>query len=62
MQRRTFLQLAGAAAVAWPIPVLANQRATLPMVAVLIPFTEDIATPLREGTRANGATHLACAN
>ena len=44
MKRRKFLQLASGAVIAWPLPALAQQGTSLPLVAVIIPFTEDIAT------------------
>jgi len=46
MKRREFLQLAGGTAIAWPLPALAQQGAGLPLVAVLLPATEDRAAPI----------------
>ena len=37
MRRRDFLQLASSAAAAWPMPALAQQPSSLPLVAVLEP-------------------------
>jgi putative ABC transport system substrate-binding protein len=58
MKRREFLQLASGAAVAWPLPALAQQAASLPLVAVLIPSGEDTAlirtAALRDGLKEAG--------
>jgi putative ABC transport system substrate-binding protein len=53
MERRKFMQLAGGAAIAWPLSALAQQAKGLPVVAVLFPTTEDRAikmvAALRDG-------------
>lgn len=59
MKRREFLQLASGAAIAWPLPALAQQQAaSLPLVAVLIPSGEDTAlirtAALRDGLKEAG--------
>jgi putative ABC transport system substrate-binding protein len=58
MERRRFMQLAGGAAIAWPLPALAQQAAGLPLVAVLFPSTEDRAVKmvaaLRDGLKQAG--------
>lgn len=58
MKRREFLQLASGAAIAWPLPALAQQAASLPLVAVLIPSGEDTAlvrtAALRDGLKDAG--------
>jgi len=58
MERRKFLQLAGGAAIAWPLPALAQQVASLPLVAVITQFAEQQATArtvqLREGLKQAG--------
>ncbi len=68
MKRRKFLQLASGAVIAWPLPASAQQGTSLPLVAVIIPFTEDIATErtaaLRLGIKQAGlleGTHYALA-
>lgn len=68
MERRKFVQLAGGAAVAWPLSALAQQAAGLPLVAVLSPATEDSAAKrvaaLRDGLKQAGlveGTHYALA-
>jgi putative tryptophan/tyrosine transport system substrate-binding protein len=66
MRRRKFLQLAGGAAIAWPLPALAQQGANLPLVAALLVTTEDGANErvaaLRDGLKQAGlveGTHYA---
>jgi len=66
MERRKFIQLAGGAAIAWPLPALAQQAKGLPLVAVLFPTTEDRAVKmvgaLRDGLKQAGViegTHYA---
>ena len=66
MERRKFIQLAGGAAIAWPLPALAQQAMGLPLVAVLFPTTEDRAVKmvaaLRDGLKQAGViegTHYA---
>ena len=58
MQRRKFLQLAGGAAMACPLPGLAQQSANLPLVALIGAGPEQVATArvasLREGLRQAG--------
>jgi putative ABC transport system substrate-binding protein len=58
MERRRFMQLAGGAAIAWPLPALAQQATGLPLVAVLFPSTEDRAVKmvaaLRDGLKQAG--------
>ena len=58
MKRRKFLQLAGGASLAWPSLAVGQRSAALPVVAVLIPFTEDLATArsaaLRTGLKQAG--------
>ena len=58
MKRREFLQLASGAAIAWPLPALAQQAASLPLVAVLTPSGEDTAlirtAALRDGLKEAG--------
>lgn len=68
MKRRKFMQLVGGAAIAWPLPALAQQAKGLPVVAVLFPTTEDravkMAAALREGLKQAGAvegTHYSLA-
>jgi putative ABC transport system substrate-binding protein len=68
MERRKFMQLAGGAAIAWPLPALAQRAAGLPLVAVLSPATEDSAVKwvaaLRDGLKQAGlveGTHYALA-
>lgn len=67
MRRRQFIGLVGGAA-AWPLTAFAQQAAKLPLVGVLIPFTEDFATErtaaLRLGLKQAGlveGTHYALA-
>ena len=66
MERRKFIQLAGGAAVAWPLAALAQQPRGLPLVAVLFPSPEDRAVrmvvALRDGLEQAGlveGTHYA---
>jgi putative ABC transport system substrate-binding protein len=58
MKRRKFLQLAGGASLAWPSLSLAQRGAGPPLVAILIPFTEEIANErtadLRTGLKQAG--------
>jgi putative tryptophan/tyrosine transport system substrate-binding protein len=68
MERRKFMQLAGGAAIAWPLPALAQQAKGLPLVAVLFPSPEDRAVKmvaaLRDGLKQAGVvegTHYALA-
>lgn len=68
MDRRKFVQLAGGAAIAWPLHALAQQAAGLPLVAVLSPATEESAVKrvaaLRDGLKQAGlieGTHYALA-
>jgi putative ABC transport system substrate-binding protein len=68
MKRRKFMQLVGGAALAWPLPALAQQTKGLPVVAVLFPTTEDravkMSAALREGLKQAGAvegTHYSLA-
>jgi putative ABC transport system substrate-binding protein len=67
MQRRQFIGFLGGAA-AWPLKASAQRSATLPLVAVIIPFAENIATErtaaLRLGLQQAGlveGTHYALA-
>jgi putative ABC transport system substrate-binding protein len=67
MQRRQFISLVGAAA-AWPLKASAQQGARLPLVAVIIPFGEDMAnertSALRLGLKQAGlveGTHYSLA-
>src|ERR1700751_5959476 len=43
MRRRAFLRGAGSAAVTWPMRAWAQKGTKPPLVAMLMPFTEDIA-------------------
>ncbi len=68
VQRRKFMQLAGGAAIAWPLPTLAQKAAGLPIVAVLLPATEESSVKrvgaLRDGLKQAGlieGTHYALA-
>jgi putative tryptophan/tyrosine transport system substrate-binding protein len=68
MKRRKFLQLVSGATIAWPLPALAQHGASLPLVAVIHPFTEDVATEriaaLRLGLKQAGlieGTHYSLA-
>lgn len=68
MERRKFMQLAGGAAIAWPLSAWAQQAAGLPLVAVLLPSPEDRAVKfvaaLRDGLKQAGlveGTHYALA-
>jgi putative ABC transport system substrate-binding protein len=59
MERRKLVQLAGGAAVAWPLAALAQQTTRgIPLVAVLFPTTEDRAVKmtaaLRDGLKQAG--------
>jgi putative tryptophan/tyrosine transport system substrate-binding protein len=58
MKRRDFLRMAGGAATTWPLPVFAQQSASLPLVAVITPLAERAATErtkwLREGLKQAG--------
>lgn len=59
MERRKFVQSAGAAAIAWPLPALAQRASrSLPLVAVLLPTTEERAvrmtSALRDGCKQAG--------
>jgi putative ABC transport system substrate-binding protein len=58
MERRKFLQLAGGAAMAYPLPVSAQQSAPLPLVALIGAGPEEVATAriasLREGLKQAG--------
>jgi len=59
MERRKFVQLAGGAAIPWPMPSLAQQGPrSLPLVAVLFPTTEERAikmtAALLEGLKQAG--------
>src|SRR5215470_2274213 len=52
MKRRKFLQLAGGASLAWPSLAVGQRGAPLPLVAVVIPFTENMATERAAALRA----------
>jgi ABC-type uncharacterized transport system substrate-binding protein len=58
MKRRDFLQLAGGTTIAWPLPALAQQAASLPLVAVTSLLSEQLATArtaqVREGLKQAG--------
>jgi putative ABC transport system substrate-binding protein len=58
MQRRKFMQLAGGSLIALPLPALARQASGLPLVAVLLPTTEDRAVKfvgaIRDGLKQAG--------
>ena len=58
MERRAFLQLAGGIAITWPLAAPAQQRASLPLVAVISPVGEQLATAraasIREGLKQAG--------
>jgi hypothetical protein len=58
MKGRKFLQLAGRAVIACPMPALSQQSASLPLVVVLGPSAEQTATArttsLREGFKQAG--------
>jgi putative ABC transport system substrate-binding protein len=58
MERRKFLQLAGGATIAWPLPALAQQSANPPLVAMITPLPERAATAraaqIREGLTQAG--------
>lgn len=58
MERRRFLQLAGGAAIAWPLPARAQQTTNLPLVAVISPLYEQLvnarAGSIREGLKQAG--------
>jgi putative ABC transport system substrate-binding protein len=67
MRRRQFISLISGAA-AWPLKALAQQAANLPLVALMNPFTEDLATEranaLRLGLKQAGfieGTHYSLA-
>lgn len=68
MRRRNFILTLGGAAVAGPLRALAQHAANLPLVAVIIPFTEDLAlertAALRLGLKQAGlveGTHYSLA-
>jgi len=52
MNRRSLLQLAGGAAIAWPLPALAQKGADLPLVAMLVPGNAELARQRVEVVRA----------
>jgi putative ABC transport system substrate-binding protein len=52
MKRRRFLQLAGGASLAWPSLAVGQRTSPLPLVAVIIPFTEQMATERAAALRA----------
>lgn len=52
MKRRKFLQLAAGGSLAWPSFAAGQRSASLPIVAVLIPFGEDLATERAASLRA----------
>jgi putative ABC transport system substrate-binding protein len=52
MKRRKFLQLVGGASLAWPSLAVGQRRSPLPLVAVVVPFTEDMATERAAALRA----------
>jgi putative ABC transport system substrate-binding protein len=58
MRRRTFLQVAGSTAIAWPIRLSAQTTAKVPLLAVLLSGTEEFLSPrlaaMREGLKAEG--------
>jgi putative tryptophan/tyrosine transport system substrate-binding protein len=60
MRRRTFLQVAGTAALAWPIRARAQKDAKPPLVAVLFPGNEELFKPrvaaVRGGLKDEGMT------
>jgi putative tryptophan/tyrosine transport system substrate-binding protein len=60
MDRRKFMQVAGGAMIASPLPALAQQAAGLPLVAVLLPSPEDravrLVAALRDGLKQAGLT------
>lgn len=58
MRRRTFLQAAGSAVIAWPMRAWAQKDTKLPLVAVLFPGTEEFFKPrlaaVRDGIKDEG--------
>jgi putative ABC transport system substrate-binding protein len=58
MRRREFLQLTSGAAIAWPLPALAQQGTNPPLVAVLSSLSEQVVTTragqIREGLKQAG--------
>jgi ABC-type uncharacterized transport system substrate-binding protein len=58
MRRRAFIRMLGGAAAAWPLKTLAQQAANPPLVAMITPFTEELAVPrvaaLRLGLKQAG--------
>ncbi len=60
MSRRTFLQAAGSAVIAWPLRAWAQKQSKLPLVAVLTPASEELLSSrlaaIREGLKAEGLT------
>jgi putative tryptophan/tyrosine transport system substrate-binding protein len=58
MERRAFLRWAGGVTITWPLSALAQQSASVPLVAVLMPQGEDAAVrrtaALRDGLKRAG--------
>jgi putative tryptophan/tyrosine transport system substrate-binding protein len=58
MRRRAFLQAAGGAAIAWPMLALAQKDEKLPLLAILIPTSEESAASrlaaIRDGLKSEG--------
>jgi len=58
MRRRAFLQAAGGATLAWPMLVMAQKDAKLPVVAILIPGSEELGLSrlpaIRDGMKSEG--------
>src|SRR4051812_32211111 len=58
MRRREFIGVVGSAAAAWPLAARAQQAANLPLVAVIVASSEQLATTrsanIREGLKRAG--------